>query len=292
MSLRYTLSQLSRPAARRAFGRAWLGVCAAGALANLVVVGGAHVFFVAAVWLVMVYAPVRIAIEVLHSRGPKMRQELQRAMAEREDRYTTLEHITLMAEMLFAKEVRLPRLAPPDLREKVIEAAARVTHAALGGNAGTSAVLRAATTCGALLQRWTGVIAAGEAADPPQAGNGAAPPALWDPSASVQDQWGALRAVAGLAALTRTLTAMYEDSAGLTFEPGASLRALAEAAMDYVDQVGLRLGGPAWEEVEGVPPEAMAPERLHRLAETWVTFCSTPPPAPTRLRAFVEILGS
>jgi len=292
MSIRYALSQLSRSTARRAFGRAWLGVCAAGALASLAAFGGAHVFFVAAVWLVCVYAPVRIAIEILHSRGPRMRQELQHAVAGREDRYATPEHVTLMAETLFAKEVQLPRLAPPDLREKVIEAATRVTYTAFRGSAGTAAVLRAATTCGTLLRRWTGVIAAGEAANSVETGNGAAPPALWDPSASVQDQWVALRAVAGLAALTKTLTAVYEDSAGLIFEHGASLRALSEAAMDYVDQVGLRLGGPAWEDVGGMPPEAMTPERLSRLAETWMAFCSTPPPAPRRLRAFVETLSN
>jgi hypothetical protein len=292
MSIRYALSQLSRASARRAFGRAWLWVCAAGALASLAVFGGAHVFFVAAVWLVCVYAPVRIAIEILHSRGPRMRRELQHAIAGRDDRYATPEHITLMAETLFAREVQLPRLAPPDLREKVIEAAARVTRVAMSGGAGPAAVLRAATTCGTLLQRWTGVIAAGEAANSVKTGNGATSPALWDPTASVQDQWVALRAVAGLAALTKTLTAVYEDSAEGAFEHGASLRALSEAAMDYVDQVGLRLGGPAWEDVEGTPPEAVTPERLSRLAETWVAFCSTPPPAPRRLRAFIETLGN
>jgi hypothetical protein len=291
MSLRYALSQLSRPAARRAFGRAWLWVCAGGALVSIGAVGSAHAFFVVALWLVCVYAPVRIAVEVLHSRGPRIRRELQRTVARRADRYTTPERVTLMVETLFAKEVRLPRLAPPDLREKVIDAAVRVSYAAFHGSAGPSGLLRAATTCGAFLQRWTGVIAAGEAAERPQAGNGAAPPALWDPSASVQDQWVALRAVAGLAALTKTLTAVYEDGAGVTFEGGASLRALAEAAMDYVDQVGLRLDGPAWEDIEDVPPEALTPERLSRLADTWVTFCSGPLPAPRRLRAFVETLN-
>jgi hypothetical protein len=291
MSLRYALSQLSRPAARRAFGRAWLWVCAGGALVSIGAFGSAHAFFVVALWVVCVYAPVRIAVEVLHSRGPRIRQELRRAVARRADRYATPERVTLMVESLFAKEVRLPRLAPPDLREKVIEAAVRVSHAAFQGNAGPSGLVRAATTCGAFLQRWTGVIAAGEAAERPQAGNGAAPPTLWDPSASVQDQWVALRAVAGLAALTKTLTAVYEDGTGLTFDAGASLRALAEAAMDYVDQVGLRLDGPAWEDVEDVPPGALTPERLGRLADTWVTFCSAPLPAPRRLRAFVETLN-
>jgi hypothetical protein len=291
MSLRYALSQLSRPAARRAFGRAWLWVCAGGALVSIEVFGSAHAFFVVALWVVCVYAPVRIAVEVLHSRGPRIRQELQRAVSQRADRYATPERVTLMVESLFAKEVRLPRLAPPDLREKVIEAAVRVSHAAFQESGGRSRLLRAATTCGAFLQRWTGVISAGEAAESAQPGNGAAPPTLWDPSASIQDQWVALRALAGLAALTKTLTAVYEDGTGLAFDGGASLRALAEAAMDYVDQVGLRLDGPAWEDVEDVPPGAVTPERLGRLADTWVTFCSAPLPAPRRLRAFVEALN-
>lgn len=290
MGLRYALSQLSRPAARRAFGRTWLWLCAAGALLSAAVFGRAHIFFIAIVWLVCVFAPVRIAVEVLHSRGPRIRRDLQQALLGREDRYATPEHVTLMVETLFANEVHLPRLAPPDLPEKVVEAAARLSHSALRGSAGPAGVLRAATTCAVLLQRWTGAIAAGETAEPPATGNGAAPPALWDPAASVQDQWVALRAIAGLAALTKTLTAVYEDSAGGAFESGASLRALCEAAMDYVDQVGLRLDGPAWEEVEGVPQEALAPERLSRLADAWVTFCAAPLPAPRRLRAFVESL--
>lgn len=297
MTLRYALSQLSRPAARRAFGRAWLWVCVGGAFVTMVAFGRAHLFFIAAVWLVCVFAPVRIAVEVLHSRGPRLRRELQEALWGRGDRYATLEHATLMAETLFAKEVHLPRLAPPDLREKVIESAARITHRALRGSAGPGAVLQAATTCAVLLQRWAGAIAAGEAVEPqavgpdgPAAGNGVSSPALWDPAGSVQDQWVALRAVTGLAALTKTLTAVYEDSAGETFQGGAALRTLSEAAMDYADQVGLRLDGPAWEDIAGVSTRALEVERLNRLAGTWVAFCSGPLPAPRRLGAFVEAL--
>jgi hypothetical protein len=290
MSLRYALSQLSRPAARRAFGRTWFWICAAGALLSAAVFGWAHIFFIVTIWVVCVFAPVRIAVEILHSRGPRMRRDLQRALLRRDDRYATPEHASLMAETLFASEVRLPRLAPPDLPEKVIGAAARLSHGALRTSAGPAAVLRAAITCAALLRWWTRAVATGETAEPAAAGNGAVPPALWDPAASVQDQWVALRAIAGLAALTKTLTAVYEDVAGGTSENGAALRALCEAAMDYVDQVGLCLDGPAWEDTDGVPPEALTPERLRQLADTWMTFCAAPLPAPRRLRAFVESL--
>jgi hypothetical protein len=304
MSLRYTLSQLSRPAARRAFGRAWLAVCILGALTSLGIFGRDHTFFITAIWLVGVFAPVRIAVEVLHTRGPRMRRELQRALQNREARYTTREDVTLMVEILFAREVRLPRLAPPDLGGKVIEAAARVSERALRGGEGSPRLLGAATTCAVLLQRWVGVIASGEAfegATPPggrQPGpgpttvpNGAAPAALWDPRAAVQDQWVALRAVAGLAALTKTLLAVYEDHAGVTAEAGGPVRALAETAMDYTDQIGLRLDGPAWEDIEGLPPGSLAPELMHRLVETWLVFTAAAPPAPRRLQAFVEALA-
>jgi hypothetical protein len=288
MVLRYALSQLSRPAARRAFGRTWLWLCAAGALLSVAAVGSAHIFFIAIVWLVCVFAPVRIAIEVLHTRGPRIRRDLQRALLGRADRYATPEHVTLMVETLFANEVHLPRLAPPDLLEKVVEAATRLSYDALRGSAGPDAVLRTTTTCAALLHGWTGAIAAGVTAESPATGNGASLPALWDPAASVQEQWVVLRAIAGLAALTKTLTAVYEDSTGGASESGAPLRALSEAAMDYVDQVGLRLDGPAWEDVEGVPPVALPSERFRRLAGTWLAFCMAPLPAPRRLRAFVE----
>ncbi|HLW60438.1 MAG TPA: hypothetical protein VKV57_11025 [bacterium] len=305
MTLRYSLSQLSRPAARRAFGRSWLTVCLAGAVASVVIFGWEHIFFIAVVWLICVFAPVRIAVEALHTRGPRMRDELQRALQARNDRYATREGVVLMVEILFAREVRLPRLAPPDLGGKIIDAAGRLTDRALRGGDGPPAVLRAAATCATLLQRWVGVVAAGErdpewhpaaeghpgaGSDRPLPLNGAAPAALWNPRASVQDQWAALRAIAALAGLAKTLTAVYEDSTGTPWEGGASVRALSEAAMDYADQVGLRLDGPAWDDPAEVPPAPLAPELLPGLAETWLTFCAAPPPAPRRLQAFVELL--
>ena len=306
MSLRYALSRLSRPAARRAFGRGWLGVCLAGALVSLAVFGRDHLFFITAIWLLCVFAPVRIAVEVLETRGPRMRRELQRALLARADRYTTREDVALMVETLFAREVRLPRLALPDLEAKIIAAAARVSDRAFRGGEGSAGVLQAITTCTAVLQRWVGVIAAGEMtgsawtapaaagpadlAGPAAAVDGAGPAALWDPSASVQDQWVSLRAVAGLAALAKTLTAVYEDSTGSPWAGAGPLRALAEAAMDYADQIGLRLDGPAWEDVEGAPQAAITLDLLGQLAAAWLTFCAAPAPAPRRLRAFLQLL--
>ena len=291
MNPRYALSALGRPAARRAFGRTWMWVCAAGALVTVLAGGPRHAFFAVVVWAVCIFAPVRIAVEVLHSRGPVMRRELMRAIGEREDRYARPERVALMVEALFAREVLLPRLAPPDLRDKVIYAAARVSQAAHRDRAGPLAVLDATIICAALLRRWTDAIAAGERGVAPGATNGAGPRTLWDSQASVQDQWGTLRAVAGLAALTKTLIAVHEDSAGAPSEHGALVRALSEAAMDYVDQVGLRLDGPAWD-VEGPAFRALPPERLSELAQTWTAFCSTSPPAPRRLRTFVEALNA
>jgi len=291
MNPRYALSALGRPAARRAFGRTWMWVCAAGALVTILAVGPRHAFFAVVVWAVCIFAPVRIAVEVLHSRGPVMRRELMRSIAERDDRYAGPDRVALMVEALFAKEVLLPRLAPPDLRDKVIDAAARVSQSVQRDRGGPPAVLRAATVCAALLRRWTDAIAAGESGTPPGAADGAGPRTLWDSQTSVQDQWGTLRAVAGLAALTKTLIAVYEDSAGVPSEYGASVRALSEAAMDYVDQVGLRLDGPAWD-VEGPAFQALPPAQLNRLAETWTTFCAAPAPAPRRLRAFVEAVNA
>lgn len=291
MNLRYALSALSRSAARRAFGRTWMWVCAAGALVTAAVVGPRHAFFAVAVWAVCVFAPVRIAVEVLHSRGPMMRRELMRTVGASEDRYARPQRVALMVEALFGRDVVLPRLAPPDLRDKVIYAATHVSQAAHRDRGAPSAVLDAAMACAALLRRWTDAIAAGEAGVPPGAANGAAPRTLWDAQTSVQEQWGTLRAVAGLAALTKTLIAVHEDSAGGPSEHGAAARALSEAAMDYVDQVGLRLDGPAWD-LDGPAFRALRPEQLSRLAETWATFCAAPPPAPRRLRAFAEALNA
>jgi len=200
-----------------------------------------------------------------------------------------------MVDAFAGREVHMPRLAPPDLVLKVTEAAVVVCDRALRV-AGSTGVLGAATTCAALLERWVGTIAAGEHGLHPTGlpgaertgGDGAAPPGLWDPQASIQDQWTTLRAVAGLAALTKVLVAVYEDSAGRSFDGGSAVRDAADAAMDYVDQVGLRLEGPAWEDVGGMPQAALAHETVGRLAEVWRAFCAAPAPAPRRLSAFVE----
>ncbi len=320
MLVRYHLSRLSRPAARRAFGRAWLGVCLAGAVATLLVLGARSAFFIAVVWLLCVFAPVRIAVELLHTAGPRLRRRAARDLARLEDRYTSRDHITLMVEDLFSREVRMPRLAPPDLAPKVIEAAVRLSDRAFRGSGGALGVLRAATTCGVLLERWIGAIAGSESPPPlaggldlclrrgqnwaygvdqdcrepgrpPVAGgNGAAPPALWDPHASIQDQWVTLRSVAGLAALTKTLLAVCEDSLHRPVEGGEALRAIAESAMDYADQVGLKLDGPGWEDVPGMPRVGLPHETIGRLAEVWTAFCAAPPPAPRRLLAFVDVV--
>ena len=299
MKLRYLLSRLGEPAARRAFGRWWAGICIAGAVLSLLIFGRGHVFFIAAIWLLCVFAPVRIAIEVLHTQGPRMRRDLLRSIEHRDDRYATHEGAAVMVESFFAREVRLPRLAPPDLGPKVIEAATRVSERALRDE-GPSGLLDAGSTCAALLHRWIGAVAAGEVMPPADAAeirrpgetNGAAPATLWNPQASVQEQWASLRAITGMAALAKTLIAVYEDIAGRSWEGGTRVRALAEAAMDYADQVGLRLDGPAWEEIAAVPTPDLTPDRLNRLAGAWLRFCATPPPAPRRLRAFVDALAA
>ncbi|HEV2438870.1 MAG TPA: hypothetical protein VGX97_02255 [bacterium] len=287
MTLRYALSRLERPDARRAFGRTWLWICLAGAAATLAADQGRDFFLVLVAWIVCVYAPVRIAVETLQTVGPRWKSSLQQRLLARPDRYTSPEDITLMVELFLTRDVRAPRLTPRDLGPKVITAAARLCGVTL--RAGGAAGLRRATTrCASLLDRWVGTIAAGEGAPSAAGQDGAAPAALWDSRASIQEQWGTLRAVAGLAALTKVLIAVYEDSAGRALEGGAAIQTEADAAMDYTDQIGLRLDGPAWEDVPGVPQEGLPLETASRAAETWLAFFSGPLPAPRRLAAFVD----
>jgi hypothetical protein len=298
MTVRYALSQLGRPDARRAFGRTWLGVCLAGACATTLAVGFHHLFFIATVWLVCVFAPVRIAIEGLHTLGPRIRDQMYRDLAGRAHRYATREDITLMVEALFGREVQMPRLAPSILGRKIVETAARLCDRAFLGGTGPDGVFRAATACAGLLDRWVGTIAAGErSASPPplfppagaaDAQDGASPPVLWNPHASIQDQWVTLRAVAGLAALTKVLVAVVEDSTSRPLDGGAAVRAAADTAMDYADQLGLQLDGPPWDSVLGLPPADLPPDLITRLAGTWTAFCAAPQPAPRRLLAFLN----
>jgi hypothetical protein len=294
MTLRYALSRLERADARRAFGRTWLWVCLAGAAVTLAADGGRDLFLVLVAWIVCVFAPVRIAVETLQTIGPRWKSSLQRRLLERPNRYTSPEDITLMVEWFVAQDVQVPRLAPRDLAPKVITAASGVCGATLRG--GAPGLLHAAVRCASLLDRWVGTIAAGEQLPPVPASagavaaNGAAPAALWEAGASIQDQWGTLRALAGLAALAKVLVDIYEDSTGLALDGGAAIRTEADAAMDYVDQIGLRLDGPPWEDVPGVPRAALPLETVARLVETWLVFFAGPLPAPRRLAAFVETI--
>ncbi|HLJ59036.1 MAG TPA: hypothetical protein VKZ50_04820 [bacterium] len=290
MTLRYRLARLSRPGPRRTFGRAWLVVCLVGAFVTLGFAGGQHLFIVVTLWLVCVFAPVRIAIELLHTQGPRLQERLRRDLERRGDRYDTRERVAVMTEMLFEREVRLPRLAPPDLGSKVTDAAIAICHRAFRTGAGALGVLQAATISRALLERWAGTIAADTrlVRPVPTADPNGAPPTLWDPEASIQEQWVTLRAVAGLAALLKTLVAVYEDSAGRPMENSAAVRAAGDTAMDFADQIGLRLEGPPWEGAAGVAPVQIPPELIGRLAETWTAFCEAPPPAPRRLVAFLN----
>ena len=302
MTLRYALSRLERPDARRAFGRAWLWVCLAGAAVTLVPDRGRDFFLVLVVWIVCVFAPVRIAVELLHTAGPRWKTSLRERLLGRPDRYTSPEEIALMVEWFASRDVQPPRLAPRDLGPKVIEAASSLCGVALHAG-GPARLLDATTRCASLLDRWVGTIAAGERSersvnlapalaaapiDGAAAADGAVPAELWASGASIQDQWETLRAIAGLAALTKVLIAVYEDSAGLALEGGAAIRAETDAVMDYVDQIGLRLEGPPWENIPGVPRAALPLESASRAAEAWRVFFAGPLPAPRRLAAFVN----
>jgi len=301
MTIRYNLSRLGRPAARRAFGRTWLVVCLAGAAVCLAMFGVRHLFFILTIWMVCVFAPIRIAVEALHTMGPRIRRQMERDLLSRSDRYATREQIVMMVDVLYGKTVQMPRLAPPDLPLKVKDAASRLGERAFLGGEGPLTLLQAALTCGALLERWMSAIAGAEylagAAGPPDAArgigetsNGNAPPVLWDPEASIQDQWVRLRAVAGMAALVRTLAAVYEDSTGRALDEGQAFWSATDATMDYVDQIGLRLEGPPWEYRGGMPHAPLAADLAGRLAGTWTEFCLAPEPAPRRLLAFVDSL--
>ncbi len=301
MTWRYRVAQLSRPSVRRAVGRLWFAICAAGAIITLGLVGGRHLFIVIAVWLVCVFVPGRIAIEALQGFGPRVRDALHREVARRGDRYGSPEGLAVMAELLYEREVRPPRLAPPDLAARVTDASVALCRRPAGPDARSNGVRRAVMICGSLLDRWLSTIGAGEQDPRPVAGaarehgaastqNGAKPPVLWDPDASIQDQWVVLRAVAGLGALTKVLIALYEDASGQQMGGSRSLRAVADAAMDYVDQIGLRLDGPPWESAADIPLAPLSQDLVGRLAETWVAFCQTPLPAPRRLGAFIDSL--
>jgi hypothetical protein len=274
------LSTLTDAASRQATSRALGVICVVGYVVTLgrMAASGAGLqrwFFALLVWGVLVYMPLRIGLEALHTLAPAIRRKLIEQTATRSDRYGSRGTIELVVDGLIEDAVLMPRIATPAQHGKIRDGAVAVlTRAHEGGDA---AVARAAQRCLAVVERGVTQTASWSAA---QAAH------------NIQARWAAVRALAALAGVTRVLIAAFEDRSGRTFSAGPldGVRAVAylEACLDFCDQLALDVDIVPW--TEPALHLDIAPAFRDRIWDAWKTYSDTPSPALTARETFVEMV--
>lgn len=249
----------------------WLVVVAtAGIVASLLAFGRERLFIVAVIWIGLLYLPARLALEALAS-GPA-RERLRETVAGSPDRYRSHASVALVVEHIYARQIVMPRIVGRRIDEKVQRPAVAVVM--WGGRDRARAVRDTAVRAVAAAE-W---------------GAGRLGGTLEQP---IQERWQRIRAVAGICALGGVLVSVYEDLSGEPFAVGTTtatdVRGFVDACLDFCDQVGLDLPGPAWEPLALVP--ALADGVADALLSTYSTYVETKEPAPTPLRAFLDALS-
>ncbi len=279
VSARFWLSRLAEERVRRAATR-WLALLAlAGFLLTLFFLGATgrgtgRWFFVLTVWMGLIFLPLWLLTQAFQSIGPALRRRLTAGVTGRTDRYRHPSSVSLVVEDLFARNVVMPRIATPEQAQKARQAASTlVARAERGGAGGLAPALR---TCLAAVDGWTR-----------EMGRWAASHAAED----IQARWAEARALAALAALTKTLLAVLEDQARLSpalpAEDAGLGHAFLDAVIDYCDELALQVEVLPWTEPFPGTFEAL-PRSGEVLREAWRRYIEAPPPAPTPLEAFIQ----
>lgn len=280
MPLRRTLSTLADADARRATARALGVACVAGYALTLLAMAASGAglrnwFFVLLVWSVLIFVPLRIFLEALQTVAPGARRQLIAQTAARGDRYDSRASIALVVEGLSAHTVIMPRIATPAQHAKAKEGAVAIllrTRDPMGTGIGLAAL-----RCLAAVEGWMAQLASWTSAHAAE---------------NIQARWTDVRALAGLAALTRILIAAYEDRTGRGFTTGSldgdAATAYLDACLDFCDQLALEVDIAPWTE-PGLHLDVAAGVRDGTRA-AWQTFSRTPSPALDARNAFVDMV--
>jgi hypothetical protein len=226
--------------------------------------------FVLLVWAVLIFVPLRIAIESAESFGTTVRRSIVDRLASDPARYQRAEYLPVVVQDLAARRVALPRICGPRhgraARDAAVALIARV-NAAPGAQAGLRAVVRALL---AVIGQEAAALSAGTAAD------------------NIQARWETARALGTLGALVAILLAVHEDRWG-ELEPlpelsGRDREQYLTTAMDYCDEAALEVEAMPWTE----PPltSSLPVDRIEAIRETWAAFLAAGLPAPRALEAF------
>lgn len=277
MDVRLLASRLASAETREAAARALALLSGAGALLTLLVLAASGRgidawLFVLLAWALFVYLPLRILIEAAQTFAPALRRRLGAEAVQDERGGAARPRVELAVDALFESEVVMPRIATPREAGKARDGAAAVLV-----RAGTDDALlrRAAADCLGAVDRWVTSIG---------------PWAARDAGQNIQARWGALRALAALAAMTKILIASSRDAGANANGPYPDPARFLDACLDYCDDLSLQVDVTPWD----IPPaeRGLPEERAALLRDTWTAFARTGAPALEARAAFVEVLLS
>ena len=274
MGLRLLISRLVSADTRRSAARALALLTAAGFILTMIGLAASGRaldlwLFVLLVWALFVYVPLRILLEAAQTLAPVLRRRLGAEAHRGTRRRAARPEIELMVDTLLEREVVMPRITTPREAGKARDGASAVLVRA---GADDGALRSAAGDCLAAVDRWVSALARWAERDAGQ---------------NIQARWSEVRALAGLAAMTKVLIAAYEDRAAAGFTQG---NGFLDACLDYCDDLALDVEVRRWDEPAlGLPLPEVRAEQIHA---AWRTYTETGAPALEARTGFVDTLLS
>ena len=280
MGLRLLISRLASADTRRSAARALALLTAAGYLLSLIVLAafGRALdlwLLILLVWALVVYVPLRILLEAAQTFAPALRRRIGAEAHRGAPRRATRPEIELLVDTLLEREVVMPRIATPREAGKARDGASAVLVRA---GADDGALRSAAGDCLAAVDRWVSALARWAERETGQ---------------NIQARWSEVRALVGLAAMTKVLIAAYEDRAAAFTQGNGPLSDPAgflDACLDYCDDLALDREVRRWDEPAlGLPLPEVRAEQIHA---AWRTYTETGAPALEARTGFVDTLLS
>lgn len=289
MSVPLWLSRLGQARHRRTATQWLLTLALAGfGLTMLILIatgrGTGRWFFALVIWLALVFIPLWLLIQVFQTIGPALGRRATAKLAGQGERYRRPSAVILLVEDLFDRHVVMPRIATPVHAEKAREAAIALVVRANRHGDGLEVLRSSLARCLQGVEAWVQDAGAWAAAIAPE---------------NIQARWATVRALAALAALSKTLVSVYEDRsedpAGWRLWPhldGRSLHTFLDNTLDFCDELALQVEIPSWEEPPLDLPPDLAPDlaTAARVRDAWQQYVDTPAPAPSALAVFLAVV--
>jgi hypothetical protein len=280
MNLRLALSRLESAETRAGLARTLALLCVLGYIFSLAVLFAAGIglerwLFVLLVWALLVYLPLRILLEAFQTIAPAIRRTLINRAGSDPARYRSSGSIELIVDGLFKQDVLMPRIAKPQDAQKAREGSAAVLRAA--NQSGHADLERVSRQCLGTVEQWTTELSAWTQSEAQQ---------------NIQARWGAVRALASFAALTKIVLLAAADRAGRPIslpdrapsDPGEYL----DTCLDYCDRLALEVDAAPWTEPRlGIQ---VSTDDAAAIRVAWTGYVQIPPPAIDARNNFVKTL--